>query len=600
MAKSTQDEKGKDRHEMGSAKLFVAAIDFGTTYSGYAFSARNSPETLYTCEWRNNNLLSRKAPTSVLIDEDNQFVAFGFDAENKFMASLEDDSDSDSDSDNSDKNKSKSKDVFRYFSRFKMELHDKAVNLKTFIKDQNGVEMKAIDIFAFAIRYLKDQAIGKLITSLKKVETKDIHYVLTVPAIWDDQSKIFMRNAAEQAGIQSKDLIIALEPEAASIYCQELRTNVDKKTDKTFSETIKKGTKYVVIDLGGGTADITVHERQFDGSLEEVLPPSGGDWGGTAVDRAYLEFVNSVFTKKVISELHSNQLEDYTTLFHEFEVKKRTITTDYSTDIVITLPVSLLEITRKHCTSVANAIQKSIYKESVSCKGQKLSVKPEAFRKLFKSTIDSIIKHVDKLLKHPNLSDLHHIIMVGGFSECELVQTAMRQKFPSKKIIIPDEAGLAVLRGAVLFGHQPKIIGKRILRKTYGIQSWPEWDAELHPETKKVRIDGVDRCKDVFYKFAVKGEKVEVGHSSGQIFQALKTDEKTLECTVYISDDTNPRYVTDPSCQRLGNLIVPIPPLKKGETLEIEETMIFGGTELLFRAKNMRTGEICESQFVLI
>lgn len=58
--------------------------------------------------------------------------------------------------------------------------------------------MKAIDIFAFAIKYLKDQAIGKLITSLKKVETKDIHYVLTVPAIWDDQSKIFMRKAAEQ------------------------------------------------------------------------------------------------------------------------------------------------------------------------------------------------------------------------------------------------------------------------------------------------------------------------------------------------------------------------------------------------------------------
>ncbi|CAC5355526.1 unnamed protein product [Mytilus coruscus] len=572
MAKSTkQNEKGKDIHEMGSAKLFVAAIDFGTTYSG-------------------------KAPTSVLIDEDEQFVAFGFDAENKYMASLENDSDSDS----ADSDKDKCKDVYHYFSRFKMELHDKAVNLKTFIKDQNGVEMKAIDIFAFAIKYLKDQAIGKLVKSLKNVETKDIHYVLTVPAIWDDQSKIFMRKAAEQAGIKSKDLIIALEPEAASIYCQELRTNVDKKTDKTFSETIKKGTKYVVIDLGGGTADITVHERQFDGSLEEVLPPSGGDWGGTSVDRAYLEFVNSVFTKKVISELHSNQLEDYTTLFHEFEVKKRTITTEYSTDIVITLPVSLLEITRKHCTSVPDAIQKSIYKESVSCRGQKLSVKPEAFRKLFKSTIDSIIKHVDKLLKHPNLSDLHHIIMVGGFSECELVQTAMRQKFPRKKIIIPDEAGLAVLRGAVLFGHQPKIIGKRILRKTYGIQSWPEWDAELHPETKKVRIDGVDRCKDVFYKFAVKGEKVEDGHSSGQIFQALKTDEKTLECTVYISDDTNPRYVTDPSCQRLGNLIVPIPPLKKGETLEIEETMIFGGTELLFRAKNMKTGEICESQFELI
>lgn len=343
-----------------------------------------------------------------------------------------------------------------------------------------------------------------------------------------------------------------------------------------------------------------MHERLLDDSLEEVLPPSGGHWGGTAIDKAYKRFLYSVFTKKVIKELKSDELEDYTTLCHEFEVKKRSITSGLKTDIVITLPYSLVEITVKHCKTVQSAITQSSYKESVSFSTpQKLFVNPEVFRNLFKPTIDALIKHLDKLFKDPNLSDLHHIIMVGGFSECELVQTAMRKTFPNKKIIIPDEAGLAVLRGAVLFGHQPKKIGKRILRKTYGIQSWPEWDAELHPDTKKVRIDGVDRCKDVFYKFAVKGEKVEDGHSSGQIFQALKTDEKTLECTVYISDDTNPRYVTDPSCQRLGNLIVPIPPLKKGENLEIEETMIFGGTELLFRAKNMRSGDICESQFEL-
>jgi hypothetical protein len=44
-----------------------------------------------------------------------------------------------------------------------------------------------------------------------------------------------------------------------------------------------------------------------------------------------------------------------------------------------------------------------------------------------------------------------------------------------------EEAGLAVLKGAVLFGHQPKIVSRRIVRLTYGIQSWPEWDADLHP-----------------------------------------------------------------------------------------------------------------------
>jgi activator of 2-hydroxyglutaryl-CoA dehydratase len=49
--------------------------------------------------------------------------------------------------------------------------------------------------------------------------------------------------------------------------------------------------------------------------------------------------------------------------------------------------------------------------------------------------------------------------MVGGFSECELVQDAIRDKIgTSIKLIIPVEAGLAVLKGAVLFGHQPKSV----------------------------------------------------------------------------------------------------------------------------------------------
>ncbi|CAC5355530.1 unnamed protein product [Mytilus coruscus] len=151
------------------------------------------------------------------------------------------------------------------------------------------MHMKTFDIFSFAIKYLKDQAFGRLVKALKNVETNDIHYVLTVPAIWDDQAKIFLRKAAEKAGIKGKDLTIALEPETASIYCQELRTNRDGNSNKTFSETIKKGTKYVVVDLGGGTADLTVHERLLDDSLEEVLPPSGGNWGGTANDQAYIE-----------------------------------------------------------------------------------------------------------------------------------------------------------------------------------------------------------------------------------------------------------------------------------------------------------------------
>lgn len=44
--------------------------------------------------------------------------------------------------------------------------------------------------------------------------------------------------------------------------------------------------------------------------------------------------------------------------------------------------------------------------------------------------------------------------MVGGFSECEIVQDAIRKAFPECRVVVPHEAGLAVLIGAVLFGHK--------------------------------------------------------------------------------------------------------------------------------------------------
>jgi hypothetical protein len=48
---------------------------------------------------------------------------------------------------------------------------------------------------------------------------------------------------------------------------------------------------------------------------------------------------------------------------------------------------------------------------------------------------------------------------------------------------------------------------------TYGIQSWPEWDPDLHPVTKRIDIDGQTRCKDVFSKYITIGDSIESGHA---------------------------------------------------------------------------------------
>ncbi|CAG2219966.1 Heat shock 70 kDa protein 12B,Heat shock 70 kDa protein 12A [Mytilus edulis] len=223
---------------MDETRLFVAAIDFGTTYSGFAFSARGDT-TIYTCEWRNNDLTSMKTPTSVLLDNEQKLKAFGYDADNKYITSIVPDEEMDE---------------YYYFRRFKMKLHNERIKLDTMLTEERGKQMKALEIFCIAIKYLKEQMIKKLnskfLTMKVAIKKEDIQYVLTVPAIWADQSKLFMRKAAEKADIDKDPLKLALEPEVASIYCQELRLDVEKEANR-FLQTIKPGMKFMVIDLGG-------------------------------------------------------------------------------------------------------------------------------------------------------------------------------------------------------------------------------------------------------------------------------------------------------------------------------------------------------------
>lgn len=99
-------------------KLLVAAIDFGTTYSGYAFSLKHDYQADPSKVSTNQNwfagsmqLVSLKAPTVVLFDENKKFHSFGYEAENTYTElSL----------DNEHHN-------WHYFKQFKMRLHEQKV-----------------------------------------------------------------------------------------------------------------------------------------------------------------------------------------------------------------------------------------------------------------------------------------------------------------------------------------------------------------------------------------------------------------------------------------------------------------------------------------
>jgi hypothetical protein len=64
------------------------------------------------------------------------------------------------------------------------------------LEDEMGRRMSAMDVFSDCIKYLKDHLKQKCLQQLPDTCDSDIRWVLTVPAIWNDTSKQFMREAA--------------------------------------------------------------------------------------------------------------------------------------------------------------------------------------------------------------------------------------------------------------------------------------------------------------------------------------------------------------------------------------------------------------------
>lgn len=58
--------------------------------------------------------------------------------------------------------------------------------------------MNALYVFSQSIRYLKDAFLRQCNDAGLNWEKYDIRWVLTVPAIWPEEAKSFMRKAAEK------------------------------------------------------------------------------------------------------------------------------------------------------------------------------------------------------------------------------------------------------------------------------------------------------------------------------------------------------------------------------------------------------------------
>lgn len=384
-----------------------------------------------------------------------------------------------------------------------------------------------------------------------------------------------MRQAAKEAAIitetSASSLLLCLEPEGASIQCRE-----DSET--ALKETMVKESTVMVLDCGGGTVDITVHLLKCNPDerfvCEELLPSSGWcEWGSKFVDFAFETFLSELFGEEFYQIYKKNAMARLDILKH-FEMLKRKY--DYTGASRSRLQLSYLgeELSAAKLGEFVKTYNENQVKANEEAGGDKppielkqrgssqIDLPSELMASFFKPLFNQITSKVSQLLNDAALkgSPVNFIFMVGGFSESPFLKTEIKAIFEKENVIVlvPRRPQVSVIRGACMFGLNPRSITSRISKMTYGINTLTTFDPVKHPEEKKVVIEGEDFCEDVFDAFVKQNEAVSIDEVHVKTYCPVRARQTVMRIIFYASEDPNALFVDDAAVKPLGELSIDI------------------------------------------
>ena len=358
----------------------------------------------------------------------------------------------------------------------------------------------------------------------------------------------------------------------------------------------------MVVDIGGGTVDITVHDKS-NGKINVILPPMGNTWGGTTINEALSMLLGDIVEDKGFgSFIKSSPFSAKATLnkllYEDFEERKKIFgdATKGIQEIVLTLPRKFTQFYGDDKVNEASKI-KIDYDPGVGS----LAINYELVQeKIFKKTIDRIMECVRAAFDQLRASKVDAVYLVGGFGGCKYVHQKIEEaigQYGNIPIVCPEQPDLAVVSGAVMWRKDPNIIQSRVADATYGIGVTPGFKPAIHDVCYWFldKEDGIQRCHSVFQVFVLKGEviKDEV-YKSTLIPQYQKNTQQCID--IYCTTDDGVQYTKDKkgklTVRKIGELVLDIPNpdnIPRNER-DIDIFMDFGGTEIQARAQYRVTG----------
>lgn len=278
-----------------------------------------------------------------------------------------------------------------------------------------------IELSSFILKELKQRAEHILKTPVQKV-------VITVPAYFNDAQRQATRDAGKLAGLDV--LRIINEPTAASLAYGY--GNTKKESEQLLA----------VYDLGGGTFDVSVL-RVKDGVFE-VLSTNGDTFlGGDDFDRAIMD--HWLQERQYAADYLQSNPEAAQALRLKAEAAKKALSTAdyYETN----WEGALLQLNR---TSFENSIRPLVDRTLACCK---LALQDAGL----------------------SVSDLHHVVMVGGSTRVPYVKAAVSAFFdkPVNDSVNPDEVVAlgAAIQADILAGNNKELLLLDITPLSMGIET---------------------------------------------------------------------------------------------------------------------------------
>ena len=206
---------------------------------------------------------------------------------------------------------------------------------------------------------------------------------------------------------------------------------------------------------------------------------------------------------------------DWVDMMRNFEKMKRKIA-ETNTDM---FPFMLTSSLCNAYKEVLEVDLKVAFENNICSRGAKLEgsrildIPKSVINEMLEEVCDDVRKIVSEFLQLECVKDIDCIIMVGGFSNLEILKKKIESLRRGLPVMVPEEADLAVLKGAVLYGWLPAYITGRRSKKTYGADIAAKFDPEMDDDKyKNFNSDGEAYCSRSFETMVTVNKEIDILH----------------------------------------------------------------------------------------